>query len=315
MVATLCLGAAPALIAQEVKFPVLKASPAVQTYYLVPVQVEGADISWRKLPRRILQDQKDIWLFPLQLAHGHYWAPTLGIAGATAGLIAADPHVMPYFRTHAINIDDINDTFDGSITTAEIAIVPLSFLAEGYIRHNPYDVHTSLLAGEAYADGAIVDLALKEHLAQIPKPHLQEIGWTKAKELAKVARREGERFESATWLHAARSMKTEEFKRQVKRHLTGKETVPRDFLYFAVDHNQREVIEQALETAGLMLGTDKSRAYCLEMVCADFLAGARLEAGQENVWFLALARLISAVPVEQRRELLDVLAKGPETKA
>ena len=37
------------------------------------------------------------------------------------------------------------------------------------------------------------------------------------------------------------------------------------------------VIEKALETAGLMLGTEKSRGYCLEMICADFLAGARLE--------------------------------------
>jgi hypothetical protein len=37
------------------------------------------------------------------------------------------------------------------------------------------------------------------------------------------------------------------------------------------------VIEQALETAALTLGTDKSRVYCLEMICADFLAGARLE--------------------------------------
>jgi hypothetical protein len=30
------------------------------------------------------------------------------------------------------------------------------------------------------------------------------------------------------------------------------------------------VIERALETAGLMLGYDKSRGYCLEMICADF---------------------------------------------
>jgi hypothetical protein len=73
------------------------------------------------------------------------------------------------------------------------------------------------------------------------------------------------------------------------------------------------VIEQALETAALMLGTDKSRGYCLEMIYADFLAGASLEAGTESTLFLALARLISAVPVEQRRELLDVLAKGRET--
>jgi hypothetical protein len=31
------------------------------------------------------------------------------------------------------------------------------------------------------------------------------------------------------------------------------------------------------ETAGLMLGCDRSRGYCLEMICADFLAGASLE--------------------------------------
>jgi hypothetical protein len=37
------------------------------------------------------------------------------------------------------------------------------------------------------------------------------------------------------------------------------------------------VVEQALETAALMLGTNKSRGYCLEMICADFLAGAALE--------------------------------------
>jgi len=29
----------------------------------------------------------------------------------------------------------------------------------------------------------------------------------------------------------------------------------------------------ALDTAALMLGSDKSQGYCLEMICADFLAG------------------------------------------
>ena len=37
------------------------------------------------------------------------------------------------------------------------------------------------------------------------------------------------------------------------------------------------MIEQALETAALMLGSDKSRGYMLEMICADFLAGAKLQ--------------------------------------
>src|SRR5260221_1225329 len=43
------------------------------------------DVSWKNLPARILHDQKDIWLFPLQLAKGHYWIPSLAVAGGTAG--------------------------------------------------------------------------------------------------------------------------------------------------------------------------------------------------------------------------------------
>jgi membrane-associated phospholipid phosphatase len=137
------------------------ARTASRSQNAVPNRFQDVDISWRKLPKRVLHDQKDIWLFPTQLARGHYWAPTLGVVGGTAGLIVADPHVMPYFRTHAGNLDDLNDTFDGTITSAGIALVPLSILASGYLRHNPYDVKTSLLTGEAYVDGAILDLALK----------------------------------------------------------------------------------------------------------------------------------------------------------
>ena len=40
------------------------------------------------------------------------------------------------------------------------------------------------------------------------------------------------------------------------------------------------MVEKTLETAGLMLGTDKSCGYCLEMICADFLAGAALPDGR-----------------------------------
>jgi hypothetical protein len=69
----------------------------------------------------------------------------------------------------------------------------------------------------------------------------------------------------------------EEFKREVEKHLTGRETEPWEILYFKVYKSQLPVIEQALETAGLMLGDEKSRGYCLEMICADFLAGASLE--------------------------------------
>jgi hypothetical protein len=42
------------------------------------------------------------------------------------------------------------------------------------------------------------------------------------------------------------------------------------------------VVERALEIAALMLGSDKSRGYSLEMICADFLAGAALETGESE---------------------------------
>ena len=119
------------------------------------------EVTWRSVPKDFLHDQKGIWLFPTHLAKGHYWLPTLTIVGGTAGLLVADPHVMPYFRDHARNLDDVNDVFDSPITTAEVFAVPASLLVAGYIRHDNYQVGTSILAGVAYADSAVVDLAIK----------------------------------------------------------------------------------------------------------------------------------------------------------
>jgi hypothetical protein len=118
-------------------------------------------VTWRSLPSDFLRDQKDIWSFPVQLAKGRHLVPTLGLVGVTAGLIVADPHAMPYFRSHSRNLDDINDVFDAYITTGEVVAVPASLLVAGYLRHDQYQVSTAILCGEAYADSAIVDLAIK----------------------------------------------------------------------------------------------------------------------------------------------------------
>ena len=92
-------------------------------------------------------------------------------------MIAADPHAVPYFRRHAGNLDDLNDELDGNITNAAIAVAPMSILIAGYLRHDGYAVRTALLAGEAYADGAIVDLALKG-ITQRKRPSGIESGST-----------------------------------------------------------------------------------------------------------------------------------------
>ena len=148
-------------------------------------------------------------------------------------------------------------------------------------------------------------MAIHEHLSPIRKQDLEQIGWTKARELVKVARRDRQGFESAPWVHKASTMPREEFKREVDRYLTGKDTEPWEILYFKAYKSQLPVIEQALETAGLMLGTDKSRGYCLEMICADFLAGANLEAGNKHGLLPCLTRLVINLPEPQRRQLLE----------
>ena len=154
-----CMGIAlgcPSLRAQEARQSVAAdATPR-------NLQAAGAEreVSWRTLPRNFLQDQKDIWLFPVKLAKGRYWLPTIAVTGVTAALIVADPHDTPYFRRTS-RFEGFNDAFSGSITAAEIGIVPAAFLVVGHFRHDSYAEKTALLAGEAYADSAIIDVVMK----------------------------------------------------------------------------------------------------------------------------------------------------------
>jgi hypothetical protein len=123
-------------------------------------------------------------------------------------------------------------------------------------------------------------------------------------ELAKLARRDGQDFDCATWLHKAREMPKEQFKQEVEKELTGKETEPSEIIYFKLYKSQIPVVEQAIETAALMLGSDKSRGYCLEMICADFLAGANLENENSGVLLQSALRFFKFLPGEERRTFL-----------
>jgi len=153
-------------------------------------------------------------------------------------------------------------------------------------------------------------MAIHESLTRIPKSRLREVGWSKAAELAKVARKDGKAFDCATWLHKAKELPKEEFKREVERHLTGKETEPWELLYFKVYKTQLPVIEQALETASRMLGTDKSRGYVLEMICADFLAGANLDTENSDSLMTSLSRLVEFLPKLKRQEFMDQIGRS-----
>jgi hypothetical protein len=49
-------------------------------------------------------------------------------------------------------------------------------------------------------------MAIHEHLPRIPKQQLRGVGWSKAVELVKLERKDGENFDCATWLHKAKEL-------------------------------------------------------------------------------------------------------------
>jgi hypothetical protein len=156
-------------------------------------------------------------------------------------------------------------------------------------------------------------MSIHEHLPPQVRKELKEVGWTKGVELAKIARRDRQHFDCAIWLHKAREMPTEQFKQEVEKELTGRETEPWEIVYFKLYKSQMPVVEQAIETAALMLGTDRSRGYCLEMICADFLAGANLENENPEVLLQSVLRFFKFLPGEERKIFFDHVAEEPSS--
>jgi len=142
-------------------------------------------------------------------------------------------------------------------------------------------------------------MSIHEHLPPQARKQLKEIGWTKGRELAKLARRDGQHFNCAPWVHKAREMRREDFRREVER-----EEEASELIYFKVYLSQVSVIEQAIETAARMLGSDRSRGYCLEMICADFLAGANLDQGDPETLLFSAKRFFRFLSPSQKENFL-----------
>ena len=66
--------------------------------------------------------------------------------------------------------------------------------------------------------------------------------------------------------------------------------------------------DRAGDTAALMLGAYKPRGYCLEMICADFLAGANLDSGDPNMLLRALYSSFKFLPENQRQAFLQIVS-------
>jgi len=131
----------------------------------VPVAQQGSVatnriVSVRKLPRNILEDEKEIFLFPKELAKGKHWWPTIGVLGGSAALVASDPYTAPAFRT-TTRLNGFNRDFSSVNTAAFIAAVPAAIYGVGWLRKSSYAKDTALLAGEAVADGFLLDIPFK----------------------------------------------------------------------------------------------------------------------------------------------------------
>jgi hypothetical protein len=88
-----------------------------------------------------------------------------------------------------------------------------------------------------------------------------------------------------------------------KKLLTGA-SESSDLIYFKLYKSQIPVVEQALEIAARMLGSDRSRGYCLELICADFLAGANLENGGPDALLTSVRRFFGFLAASQQQEFL-----------
>jgi membrane-associated phospholipid phosphatase len=119
------------------------------------------DVSWVKLIPNLASDQKQIWTFPVALAHGKHWVPTLAVLGVTAALLALDPHEGAYFR-RSTAFGGFNRVFSGNNTSLGIILPPASLYLTGLVRRDSKMKSTALFAGEALAGAEIVATAFKD---------------------------------------------------------------------------------------------------------------------------------------------------------
>jgi hypothetical protein len=109
----------------------------------------------------MVQDQKQIWLFPVSVARGHHLVPVLAVAGITAGLVALDKQNMSYIRGTP-SFGGFNKVFSGPHTSLGMEVFPAAFYGIGLLRRDSYAQHTVLLAGQAVLDSEILTTVMKD---------------------------------------------------------------------------------------------------------------------------------------------------------
>ncbi len=168
LIVFLLAGAACSVSAQDRQVP----RPANKS---TEVAHASRDVSWKLFGSNVLHDQKRIWLFPKTLAAGKHWLPTLGVVGATAGLIALDPYDDPYFRrTQTFNT--FNDVMSSRNAIWGMALFPASVYALGLTRHDSYMQKTVQFSAESVLDSEILALVIRDVTQRVPPKQIAPNG-------------------------------------------------------------------------------------------------------------------------------------------
>ena len=124
----------------------------------------------------VIADQKQIWTFPARLTQNQNWLPTAAVLGITAGLTRVDPIEAGYFR-NTTTFHQFRYIFNGNAVALGIGLAPASLYAIGLLHKDSKMQRTALLAGEAMADGAIVQTLLKDATRRIRPTLYPASGW------------------------------------------------------------------------------------------------------------------------------------------
>jgi membrane-associated phospholipid phosphatase len=132
----------------------------------MPAQDSDRTVSWKLMLPNVGSDQKKIWLFPAKLKQRKYLIPTLAFLGATAALIALDPHDAPPFR-NTTDFNGFNKVFTGNVTAYGTLAVPVAMYVTSFAIKDPKLRSTALLAAEAVGDSEILATVLKDSTKRV----------------------------------------------------------------------------------------------------------------------------------------------------
>lgn len=149
-------GNAPADSVLDSVQPTAPAPPAPPSEW----QILGSQ--WKRVAPDLLEQQKQMWLFPISLARGHHWKPAVALIGATALLTTIDANNAKWVRNNTQPLGGFNNVFAGFNTATATEAFASAFYLAAIARRNSYDQQTFLLAAEAVLDSEILTTVMKD---------------------------------------------------------------------------------------------------------------------------------------------------------